>query len=150
MIGYRSYICSVSSLWGNKWRLTLAQFKWFIQQSEDKFINTAYDIEANSSQLGASESWLWHTYHHVHLWHIITYINSYILVFTSPFLNSGAWNNIFHIKQYLSSNIRVPPSTVQHRLTSSRRLHRASLIWDIAEVPYIFGRRHSPGISAHV
>ena len=40
--------------------------------------------------------------------------------------------------------------TSYHRFWPAGKLHRASLIWDIAEVPYIFGRRHSPGISAHV
>ena len=35
------------------------------------------------------------TYHHVHLWHIITWINPHIITFTSPILISGEQDNIF-------------------------------------------------------
>ena len=44
-----------------------------------------------------------HIIMHVHLWHIFTYINSHTISFTSPILNSGARDNIFHITQYVSS-----------------------------------------------
>ena len=47
------------------------------------------------------------TYHHVHLWHIFTYINPHIISFASPILISGARDNIFpsHITslQYTSA-----------------------------------------------
>ena len=39
----------------------------------------------------------------------------------SHILNSGARDNIFHITQYLSSNIRLLPSAFQHRLTTYRQ-----------------------------
>ena len=71
-----------------------------------------------SSQLGASESWLWLTYHHVHLWYIFTYINPHVISFSSPILNSGARDNIFYITHYVSLNIRLPSSAAWHQLTT--------------------------------
>ena len=63
---------------------------------------------------------LWLTYHHVHLWHIFTYINPHIISFTSPILISGTRDNIFpsHITspqiyvrcvQQPGTNWRLPP-----------------------------------------
>ena len=39
----------------------------------------------------------------------------------SPICNSGARDNIFHITQYVSSNIRLLSSIAWHRLTTFRR-----------------------------
>ena len=84
-----------------------------------------------SCQLGASESWLWLTYHHVHLWHSFTYINPHVISFSSPILNSGARDNIFYIKHYVSLNIRLPTSAAWHQLNPFRRTLSISIIYSL-------------------
>ena len=110
-----------------------------------------------NSQLGASVSWLWLTYHHVHLWHIFTYINPHVISFSSPILNSGARDNIFTSHTMSRQIIRLLSLAVWHRLTTFRRTLPILHIMDSAHgrtAPSVFElghrRRISPDISAHV